>query len=198
MGLGLGSGKIKSQKSEIKIDNSIVLSPIVLIPSSCLLFTVYCLLAMLLAIDLGLHTGYALYGIDGRLRSYRSQHFGALNVLKRAAYTILGTTPDVTHLVMEGGGAVAHVWEQVAQRKNIAVEIIGAERWRQRLLYDREQRSGEIAKATADELARRVIAWSGALKPTSLRHDAAEAIMIGLWGVLEYGWLPAVPPEVRR
>ncbi|MBC8076709.1 MAG: hypothetical protein H7Y32_11595, partial [Chloroflexales bacterium] len=46
--------------------------------------------------------------------------------------------------------------------------------------------------------ARRVIAWAGAPRPTSLRHDAAEAILIGLWGALEVGWLPALPPELRR
>jgi LexA DNA binding domain len=29
----------------------------------------------------------------------------------------------------------------------------------------------------------------GAAHPTSLRHDAAEAMLIGLWSVLEVGWL---------
>ena len=31
------------------------------------------------------------------------------------------------------------------------------------------------------------VVWSGALGLTSLRRDAAEAILIGLWGVLEAG-----------
>ncbi|MFP2934398.1 hypothetical protein ACLESO_56645, partial [Pyxidicoccus sp. 3LG] len=38
----------------------------------------------------------------------------------------------------------------------------------------------------------------GAAKPTSLRHDAAEAVLLGLWGVLEVGWLDRVPVELRR
>lgn len=38
-----------------------------------------------------------------------------------------------------------------------------------------------------------MIDWSGARRPTSLRHDAAEAIMIGLWGVLHLGWLVPSP-----
>ena len=46
------------------------------------------------------------------------------------------------------------------------------------------------------ELARRVIEWCGAPRPTSLRHDAAEAILIGLWGVLELGWVDALPAGV--
>jgi hypothetical protein len=47
-------------------------------------------------------------------------------------------------------------------------------------------------------LARRVIAWSEARRPTSLRHDAAEAILTGLWGVLEVGWLDSLPEELGR
>jgi hypothetical protein len=50
----------------------------------------------------------------------------------------------------------------------------------------------------AAQLARNVIEWSGARRPTSLRHDAAEAILIGLWGVLSAGWLRALPPAILR
>ena len=42
-----------------------------------------------------------------------------------------------------------------------------------------------------------MIEWSGAPRPTSLRHDAAEAILIGLWAALEAGWLADVPETVR-
>jgi hypothetical protein len=31
-----------------------------------------------------------------------------------------------------------------------------------------------------------------------LRHDTAEAILIGLWGVLEVGWLERLPDDLRR
>ena len=50
----------------------------------------------------------------------------------------------------------------------------------------------------AGELARKVIAWAEASRPTSLRHDAAEAIMIGLWGLLRMGWLAELPKELQR
>ena len=63
-------------------------------------------------------------------------------------------------------------------------------------LLSRDQRSGEQAKRMADGIARRVVEWSEASRPTSLRHDAAEAILIGLWGVIDVGWLPAVPPAL--
>ncbi len=152
----------------------------------------------LLAIDLGLRAGLALYGDDGRLRWYRSHNFGALARLKKGIPAILAETPDLAHLVVEGGGDLFVPWQREAVRRGIHLHQIGAETWRHALLYDREQRSGLQAKQTADELARRVIAWSNARRPTSLRHDAAEAILVGLWGVIEVGWLARVPDELRR
>ncbi|MEM1095481.1 MAG: hypothetical protein AAGJ10_12845 [Bacteroidota bacterium] len=144
----------------------------------------------LLAVDLGLRTGLALYGSDGRLRWYRSQNFGARARLKKGLYTMLRSIPDLTQVVLEGGGDLAHLWTKEAQRRGLNVRRIDAHQWRRALLLPREQRSGALAKAHADVWARRVIAWSGATAPTSLRHDAAEAIMIGLWGVQTLGWLP--------
>ena len=100
---------------------------------------------------------------------------------------------NIEHLVIEGGGALARPWQDEADSRNLAIEWVSAEEWRALFLYAREQRSGEQAKRTADALARRVIEWSVARRPTSLRHDAAEAILIGLWGALRLGWLPHLP-----
>jgi hypothetical protein len=155
-------------------------------------------MSSLLAIDLGLRTGLALYGQDGRLRWYRSHNFGATARLRKGVPSIMGEIPDLTWLVIEGGGTLAVPWEREAERRGLDVRQISAEVWRQTLLYDREQRSGAQAKNVADELARRVITWSEAAQPTALRHDAAEAILIGLWGVLDIGWLERVPQELRR
>jgi hypothetical protein len=55
------------------------------------------------------------------------------------------------------------------------------EDWRKSLLLPYQRRSGADAKAAADGLARDVIDRSGAKRPTSLRHDAAEAILVGAW-----------------
>jgi len=149
-------------------------------------------------VDLGLRSGLALYGPDGRLRWYRSQNLGTQSRLKRAVPSVLQTVGPVAWLVLEGGGPVADVWEREAARRALPVLRVAAQDWRARLLYAREQRSGGLAKEAADGLARRVIEWAGAPRPTSLRHDAAEAVLLGLWGVLEVGWLAQVPPEVRR
>ena len=60
----------------------------------------------------------------------------------------------------------------------------------------KDRRGRDRSKLTTDVLARRIIEWSGAPRPTSLRHDAAEAILIGLWGVLEAGWLEQLPAGI--
>ncbi len=137
--------------------------------------------------DLGLRTGLALFERDGWLRWYRSQHFGTRTQLRRAVPALLETS-GVTHLVLEGGGPIALIWVHEARRRGIAVRQISAEVWRNRLLTPKQQLSRERSKQSAQALARQVIAMSNAPKPTSLRHDAAEAILIGYWAVLEEGW----------
>ncbi len=152
----------------------------------------------LLAVDLGLRTGLALYMRSGRLAWYRSKHFGSRDRLRRGACGILAGIPDLEWLVLEGDRALAEIWEREAKGRNVASRRVRAEVWRSRLLTRREQSSGLRAKRSADGVARKIIEWSGAPRPTSLRHDAAEAIVIGLWGVLELGWLQRIPAEVRR
>jgi hypothetical protein len=106
--------------------------------------------------------------------------------------------PGLAWLIVEGSGPLAEIWTREAERRQVAVRQVRPEEWREALLWPREQRSGPEAKQNADQLARQVIEWSGARRPTSLRHDAAEAILIGLWGVLQVGWLENLPAEVRR
>lgn len=153
---------------------------------------------LLLAVDLGLKTGLALYGRDGRLRWYRSKNVGSAARLKKAAHALLKEIPDLALLVLEGGGDIAEIWEREAARRNVPVRRISAEQWRERLLLRRERRTGAMAKEAAAELADRVIAWSSLHRPTAPRHDAAEAILIGLWGVLEAGWLDGLPREIHH
>ena len=155
-------------------------------------------MSSLLAVDLGLKTGLALFGQNGRLRWYRSKNFGTAARLRRGAYGLLGNIENLGWLILEGGGAIADIWEHEAARRNIPVRQVASETWRQQILYPREQRSGREAKQRAIEFARRVIEWSEAPRPTALRHDTAEAILIGLWGLLEVGWLSELPPELRR
>jgi hypothetical protein len=150
----------------------------------------------LLAVDLGLRTGLALYGQDGHLIWYRSHNFGSTSRLRRGIKGLLNDIPDLSWLVMEGGGPLADIWEHEATYRQIPVLQISAEDWRKLFLYPREQRNRARAKYSAVEKARKVIEWSGTPRPTSLRHDTAEAILIGLWGVLNVGWLEKVPQRI--
>lgn len=152
----------------------------------------------LLAVDAGLRIGLALFGADGRLKWYRSSNFGGLSRLKQGAYSILKELPERSVVVIEGGGQVADIWEREALRRGHELMRVSAETWRGVLMLPRHQRSGPEAKRRADTLARRVIKWSKAARPTSLRHDAAEAILVGLWAVHEKGWIDRLPEEMSR
>lgn len=154
-------------------------------------------MSFLLAVDLGLRTGFSLYGQDGRLVWYRSQNFASVKKLKSAVYGVMNDPPAISHMIIEGGGQLAQPWIREAQRRQVIVSQISAETWRKKFLFQRHQRTGLQAKHNACVMARKVIEWSGAKRPTSLRHDAAEAILTGLWGVLDIGWLKELPAEIK-
>jgi len=149
----------------------------------------------LLAVDLGLKTGLALYGWDGRLRWYRSHHFANASALRRAVSRLLVEEEGLSIVCLEGGGRLGELWDKEARDRGIRTVHVAAETWRRQILFEREQRNGRQAKQNADDVARRVIEWSGAARPTSLRHDTCEAILIGLWAVINAGWLKALPRE---
>lgn len=152
----------------------------------------------LLAVDVGLRTGLAFYGHNGRLQWYRSCHFGSPAHLRRGIIAIVNDLPELSWLILEGGGTLAEIWKREAKRHQLDFQWISAEQWRQQLLLPREQRHGTEAKMHADQLARRIIEWAGAPRPTSLRHDAAEAILIGLWGSIHVGLLTETPEIIKR
>jgi hypothetical protein len=151
----------------------------------------------LLGIDLGLRTGLALFSGTGRLMWYRSAHFGSLQQYKRSVFSLLKQQADLEGVVVEGGGKLAQIWVRETGRRHIGLSFVSADQWRRALLLPRDRRDGTTAKKAAQAMARSIIAWSGAKRPTSLRHDAAEAICVGLYGVLDRGWLTAVPRELR-
>lgn len=147
----------------------------------------------LLAVDLGLRTGVAVYGPSGRLERYGSRHLGDRARLRTAAGRILGEVDGLAVVVVEGDRGLATAWARHADRRGARTLLVAPETWRARLLHPRERRDAAGAKRAAGALARTAIAELGHRAPTSLRHDAAEAVLIGLWGVLELGWLEALP-----
>lgn len=149
----------------------------------------------LLAVDVGLHTGLALFSSQTKLLWYRSHHLSAPAKLKKLIGKLLREPPQPTQLLLEGGGPLAELWLTEAAKLSIHAEQIHAQQWREQLFYARQHRSGPQAKRQADGLARQVIEQFGDKKPTSLRHDTAEAILIGLYGLLQLGWLEKWPLE---
>jgi len=147
----------------------------------------------LLAIDLGLRTGLAVFGRDGKLIWYRSRNYGNKTRLRKAARSVIEEAGTVHIVAIEGGGDIALPWVHEIERRDLELIQVQAETWRKDLLLSRQQRRGPDAKKHADVLARKIIQWSGAKKPTSLRHDAAEAICYGLWAVRTAGWIARFP-----
>jgi hypothetical protein len=135
----------------------------------------------LLAVDLGLRCGWAAFGAWGRLIAYGSRHYGSRMMLRKAIPRILEEFPLLALLVVEGGGDLFVPWQKEAARRGVAVKEVMGEEWRKAILLPYQRRSGKDSKAAADGIAREVIDRSGAKKPTSLRHDAAEAILVGAW-----------------
>lgn len=148
----------------------------------------------LLAIDLGLRAGFAEYSEEGRLVRYGSTNFGTIARLKKGAFREVGQLESLSALVVEGDVNLARPWIKAAEKRGAKTLLVQAHQWRKDLLLDREQRSGVEAKKVADARAREIIDASSAKKPTSLRHDAAEAILIGWWGCIQLGW---VSPDQR-
>jgi hypothetical protein len=150
----------------------------------------------LLAVDLGLRTGFAVYARDGALVSYGSRHFTNRSRLRAGATALLREVGDVEILVVEGDRTLAAVWSSRAARLGAETLEVTPEQWRTALLHPRERRDTRRAKQAADTLARTAIAELSTRAPTSLRHDAAEAVLIGLWAVHETGRLPSLPARL--
>ena len=150
----------------------------------------------LLAVDAGVRMGLAAFDGRGGLLWCRSRNYGTASRLRRAASGLLDSLPDLALVAVEGGGHLGEVWIREAARRSVPGRHVSAETWREALLPHRRRRDAAEAKRFAIELARRVIALSGLKGVTSLRHDAAEAVCLGLWAALDAGWLRP-PPELR-
>ena len=75
---------------------------------------------VLLAVDLGLRCGLALYTLtpagELALTWYGSHHFRNRTALKNGARTLLRRWPDIAWLVVEGDPHLAKFWETAAPR----------------------------------------------------------------------------------
>ena len=143
----------------------------------------------LLAVDLGIKTGLALFNRNCKLEWFRSKNFGNKAQLGRAVFNLLKEIDNLEYLVVEGGGQLFYIWEKEARRRGLEVIQIQANTWRKELLLVREQRTGQQAKSFAIKLAIEIINQRAEKKHISLNDDAAEAILSGYWALKEVKWL---------
>ena len=137
----------------------------------------------LLAVDLGLKLGLALWSGDGALLSYRSHNLGNRSRLRRAIPALLDEHTPLGWLFLEGDRSLARLWEGPVRLRAIELHLVAPHEWRRALQLE----GVRDPKEAAERLARQVIATSPARQPTSLRHDAAEAILLGLYGAIRVG-----------
>ena len=152
----------------------------------------------LLAVDLGLRCGLAAFSRDTTLLWYGSTHFPNRASKKRGLYSILQKLPSLETLVTEGDRELGEMWwKQAKKRGAVRHDHCGAETWRTWWMPPKSRRSGASAKRSAVAWASGLIPLLGAQAPkTPLRHDTAEAILLGLWGLEQRGWL--LPERLRE
>jgi len=143
----------------------------------------------LLAIDLGVRTGWASYNDSGFLSGFGSHNYGSAGRLKKAVYPFLKQFKNLEFLIIEGGGKLSKYWEYVATQNSIEVIQTHAHVWRKELFLQKNITYSYKMKKHAERTAREIIEKSNLSQPKDLKHDAAEAILIGFWGCLQIGWL---------
>lgn len=172
---------------------------------------------LLLAVDLGLKSGVALFGSRGKLLRYEQFHFERdslhdtaqrlLTKWEQEAFQPDGeraqehiVPPRVTHVAIEGAdGYMLRAWADAAT--DLSILRVLPEEWRAELLLERERTSGSNAKAASRLIARQVVEDFGVMP----RHegkfptDVAEAVCLGLYVSSKLGWVDrAGGPVIRR
>lgn len=150
------------------------------------------LMEFLLAVDLGVKTGFSVFNSEGKLVWYQSRNFGNRKRLKEAIPEIIQRFDPLTHLFMEGGGEMGEIWTRATQYNRLEVAMIHAEEWRKDLFYPRELTHKRELKIKARHYAEKVIKTLGIQKFLKPDADAAEAILIGLWAAWKLGWVKDV------
>lgn len=144
---------------------------------------------ILLAIDLGVRTGWATYDENGFLIDFGSHNYGNAGRLKKAAYPFLRQFTDLQYLIIEGGGKLTKYWKNAAHNQSIKVIQTHAHVWRDYLFRKKHITHTNPMKKHAEDEARGLIEKSNLSQPKNITHDAAEAILTGYWACKKLGWL---------
>lgn len=146
-------------------------------------------LAAILAIDLGLRTGVAVWDDTARLRTWQTIRFRSPRALQQGVRTVVrDLDDDVVFAVTEGDLDLARPWDRALTARGIRVLHVQAHQWRRDVFADQPDLDGKAAKRAALALARRLIREHAARGVPHLKHDAAEAICLGYWAAWREGW----------
>lgn len=126
--------------------------------------------SVLLSVDLGLRSGFALYNSTGQLISFAHHRFDTLQNLKTSILvelSILSKVYNLNHFVLEGDAVYGSIWTSAINQfaaeneKNVVIIYIAPAEWRDRLLTSRERKSGRDAKRASRLISRQIMWRSG-------------------------------------
>lgn len=103
---------------------------------------------VLLAVDVGLSTGIAVFDDQGQLSRYRSHHLPDKSAFRRWVAGILIEFPELKYVIVEGGGELAEIWQKAVARKKLRFLRIDAGRWRRTFLLPRSREAAAFPKRT--------------------------------------------------
>jgi hypothetical protein len=150
----------------------------------------------LLAVDVGLSTGFARFDGRGRLLWHGSHNFGSAARHKRGIFHLTERAGAMDWLALEGGGPLLRHWDNEARGLGLQTLIYSAEEWREVLFPARERVDAERAKGFARQVAQRLIVRDNPSGPRDTQFDAAEAICLGVVACLEVGLLQDAPAGI--
>ena len=154
----------------------------------------------LLAVDLGLRTGAALFDHNGKILRVSSCHFVNPDALKQGLVDLIMKS-GVTHVVIEGEDRkLYNIWkkaiEQLPGDVNIARVI--ADDWRKDFLLKKERMNAFKAKEAASLIAKQFLVGTE-YETAKLSVDAHEAVLIGHHSLRVLGWVDSSSlPAVQR
>jgi Icc-related predicted phosphoesterase len=153
----------------------------------------------LLAVDLGLRTGTAVFNSSGAVLAVDSWRFKDHDDLDQGLQQLL-SSHDITHVVIEGEDRkLFSIWRRAIERlEGVQLARVVADDWRRMLLSRKEMRDARKAKNAAGMIAKQILKGNEELHGKKLSSDASEALLVGCYAVRVLGWDNSTEPAVQR
>ena len=149
----------------------------------------------LLAVDLGLRTGIAIFNSSGNLIDYSYYHFKSFQFLENDLIEFFGNISanhsTLSHFALEGDKILQDIWKTAISNyfgDSVSIIAVLPIEWRSRMLIPRESTSSRAAKTASREISRQII-WKSGLTNTNISRpmntDTSEAILMGYYVVID-------------